>query len=130
MTSRICIVGPNGAGKSTLLNLIMGVLEPTDGVCCICLTSFHHHRNRGDNAVIATHLVACWLLVAFGCVCAQSINRNRKMRMGRYSQHFMEHLPMLASPVDYLVNRFLDQNIAYQVGLQSRCARVHCFFTQ
>ena len=82
--SRICIVGPNGAGKSTLLNLIMGVLQPTDGV----------------------------------------VNRNRRMRMGRYSQHFMEHLPMLKSPVDYLRSKFDDQsyqeirNLLGNVGLE------------
>eukprot|EP00750_Incisomonas_marina_P001864 INCI11732.2.p1 GENE.INCI11732.2~~INCI11732.2.p1 ORF type:complete len:1192 (+),score=391.74 INCI11732.2:267-3842(+) len=53
-----------------------------------------------------------------------SINRNRRMRMGRYSQHFMEHLPMLSSPVDYLRNKFGDQsyqeirNLLGNVGLE------------
>lgn len=30
--SRLALVGPNGAGKSTLVKLILGELEPTDGI--------------------------------------------------------------------------------------------------
>ncbi|CAG9463116.1 unnamed protein product [Pedinophyceae sp. YPF-701] len=32
MDSRVALVGPNGAGKSTLLKLMVGDLEPTDGM--------------------------------------------------------------------------------------------------
>lgn len=32
MQSRICIVGENGAGKTTLLKILIGALEPTEGL--------------------------------------------------------------------------------------------------
>ena len=32
LDSRIALVGPNGAGKSTLLKLMVGGLEPLDGM--------------------------------------------------------------------------------------------------
>jgi ATP-binding cassette subfamily F protein 2 len=38
--SRIALVGPNGAGKSTLLKLLLGELEPTEGM----LRRHHHLR--------------------------------------------------------------------------------------
>lgn len=31
-SSRVALVGPNGAGKSTLINLLMGNLQPLDGI--------------------------------------------------------------------------------------------------
>lgn len=40
LDSRIALVGPNGAGKSTLLKLLLGELEPTEGM----LRRHHHLR--------------------------------------------------------------------------------------
>jgi ATP-binding cassette subfamily F protein 2 len=42
LDSRIALVGPNGAGKSTLLKLMVGDLEPTDG-----LVRRHSHLRIG-----------------------------------------------------------------------------------
>ncbi len=44
LDSRIALVGPNGAGKSTLLKLMVGGLEPLDGMVkrylqALCLSS-------------------------------------------------------------------------------------------
>ena len=29
------LLGPSGCGKSTLLNIISGLLEPSEGTCCL-----------------------------------------------------------------------------------------------
>lgn len=45
--TRLALVGPNGAGKSTLVNIILGQLEPTDGMIKrhshVKMGHFHQH---------------------------------------------------------------------------------------
>jgi len=45
--TRLALVGPNGAGKSTLVNIILGDLEPTDGMIKrhshVKMGHFHQH---------------------------------------------------------------------------------------
>jgi len=49
--SRLALVGPNGAGKSTLVKLILGDLEPTDGIIrrhSHCKMG-HYHQHLAEN---------------------------------------------------------------------------------
>ena len=43
LDSRVALVGPNGAGKSTLLKLMVGKLEPLDG-----MVKRHNHLKIGQ----------------------------------------------------------------------------------
>lgn len=43
LDSRVALVGPNGAGKSTLLKLMVGNLEPLDG-----MVKRHNHLKIGQ----------------------------------------------------------------------------------
>ncbi len=43
LDSRIALVGPNGCGKSTLLKLMVGDLEPLDG-----MVKRHNHLRIGQ----------------------------------------------------------------------------------
>lgn len=54
LDSRVALVGPNGAGKSTLLKLMVGNLEPLDGMvrnwpkcmCCVVLCCSCCHKSH------------------------------------------------------------------------------------
>ena len=51
--SRVGFIGTTGSGKSTLLDIIMGLLQPTDGIIEVDGQSITHHNHRAWQAHIA-----------------------------------------------------------------------------
>ena len=111
-STRAAIVGPNGVGKSTLISLIIGDLEPTStwlsrqAVVNVPVSPLEPYSTFH---VVRTH---CCRVVDLGCGCSPSrwtageIVRNRFLRIGKYSQHFVDILPMDVSPVEYLQSSY------------------------
>lgn len=62
LDSRVAVVGPNGAGKSTLLKLMVGDLEPLDG-----MVKRHNHLRIGQY-----HQVK--LIINFKYICLYGIS--------------------------------------------------------
>jgi ABC-2 type transport system ATP-binding protein len=42
----IGLLGPNGAGKSTTINMVLGILEPTEGTVRVFGMDMAHHRSK------------------------------------------------------------------------------------
>jgi ATP-binding cassette subfamily B protein len=81
--SRVGFIGTTGSGKSTLLDIVMGLLEPTDGELQIDGQTITHLNNRGWQTHIAHVPQAIFLSdssieenIAFG-VPKEKINRKR-----------------------------------------------------
>lgn len=97
-SSRISIVGPNGVGKSTLIRLLIGKL------CCRSLFVI----------LVWSHGVLVWCSTGDLEPTDGEIIRNRFLRVGVYSQHFVDILPMDTTPVEFLQSKYGD--LKYQSG--------------
>lgn len=82
--SRIALVGPNGAGKSTLLKLMVGDLEPTEGVIRrhLHLSIGRYHQHSTDQ-LDPDMTVLDWMIHYFSGRIKKEIEEWRK-HIGRY----------------------------------------------
>ena len=44
--SKVAIVGPTGSGKTTLVDIILGLLDPSEGLLCVDNTIINHKNKR------------------------------------------------------------------------------------
>ena len=99
--SRLALVGPTGSGKSTLADLLMGLLEPTEGTIAIDGKPLTRANRRAWQRSIAHVPQAIFLAdasiarnIAFGVPSAE-IDRQRVARAASAAQlhEFIESLP-------------------------------------
>lgn len=98
---RIGFIGSTGSGKSTLLDIIMGLLEPTEGVLQIDGTTINQENNRSWQGNIAHVPQTIFLTdstieenIAFG-IPNDEIDKNKVIEAAKQAQifDFIETLP-------------------------------------
>ena len=89
---RVGFIGPTGSGKSTLLDIVMGLLEPTEGLLKIDNIAINHTNQRAWQAHIAHVPQAIFLAdtsvaenIAFG-ILENQIDLERVMQVARQAQ--------------------------------------------
>lgn len=110
MGTRVAIVGPNGAGKSTLLNLLAGDIEPVKVQQSYTRRCIIEEATKKENVHFPPRQ-GQW-------------RRSPKLRIGRYSQHFVDVLTMDETPVSYLLSLYPDvEGLSKQEAVRAKLGK-------